>query len=195
MSTGMASLTELAESVEAIRSCNNDQIILLKCTSAYPATPKDANLASIPHLSNLFNVFVGLSDHTAGIGVAVASVVLGARVIEKHFTISRDAGGPDAAFSLEPHEMKSLVEESAKAFDAIGQISYGRSSSEIESLKFRRSIFAVKDISAGECFTQDNLRIIRPGYGLAPKHFEAVIGRKAKQNIKRGTPLKWDYFE
>lgn len=192
MSTGMATIAELYEAVQAIRSEGNERIILLKCTSSYPASPKDSNIATIPHMRDLFDVPVGLSDHTLGVGAAVASVALGAAVIEKHFTLARSEGGPDAAFSMEPSEMKALVEECERAYQAIGSVSYGTSDAERKSLMFRRSIFAVRDVDPGELFTPDNVRIIRPGFGLAPKHLDRVLGRPASKRVARGTPLSWE---
>jgi len=165
---------------------------LLKCTSTYPSTPENTNLLTIPHLQQLFNCIVGLSDHTMGIGAAVAAVALGARVIEKHFTLSRAEGGVDSAFSLEPAELKSLVIESERAFLALGQVQYGVQSSENKSTLFKRSIYIAKDIAAGETITKDHIRIIRPALGLSPKHLDLVIGRQAKKDISAGTPLSFD---
>lgn len=189
ISTGMATLAELDETVRVAREAGCKELILLKCTSTYPATPNNTNISTIPHMSQAFNCQVGLSDHTMGTGVAVASVALGATVIEKHFTLSRAEGGVDAAFSMEPHEMKLLVEETERAWQAIGQVTYGPTEKEKSSLKFRRSIYVAKDIKAGEEFTKENIKVIRPGYGLAPKYFEEVLGRKAKDNLSKGTPL------
>jgi N-acetylneuraminate synthase len=195
MSTGMASLAEIEESVQAIRGCGNSQIVLLKCTSSYPASPENSNIVTIPHLRDMHNVLVGISDHTLGIGVSVAAVALGARVIEKHFCLSRSEGGVDSAFSLEPLEMKSLVEESERAFLALGKICYECTDSEVKSRRFRRSIFVVKDIEAGEPFTQANVRIVRPSDGLAPKHFDDIVKRRSRVAIKRGTPLAWEMVD
>jgi len=192
MSIGMASLAEIDEAVRTIRSCGNDQIILLKCTSSYPASPENSNILTIPHLRDMHNVITGISDHTLGLGVAVASVALGARVIEKHFCLSRAEGGVDAAFSLEPHEMRALVEESGRAFLGLGEISYEPTASEVNSKRFRRSIFVVKDIEPGESFTTDNVRVIRPSDGLEPKHLESIINKRSRIAIKRGTPLEWE---
>ncbi|MCB0329471.1 MAG: pseudaminic acid synthase [Bdellovibrionales bacterium] len=191
-SNGMATVQELAEAVQTIRDCGNDQIAILKCTSTYPATPKDSNLATIPHLRELFDVVVGLSDHTLGIGVPVASVALGASIIEKHFTLARSDGGPDSAFSLEPSEMKMLVEESLRAYESIGVIHYGLTEKEKKSLCFRRSLFACCDIKEGEVLNAENVRIIRPGMGLAPKFSEFVWGRTAARDIQRGTPITFE---
>ncbi len=195
MSTGMASLPELDESVRTARDAGCKDLILLKCTSTYPSDPVDSNILTIPHMIDTFDCMVGISDHTLGIGAAVASVALGAVAIEKHFTLSRDEGGVDSAFSLEPLEMKMLVEETRIAHDSLGSVHYGTTQSEKKSVQFRRSIFVVEDIKKGELLTQKNVRIIRPGHGLAPKHFEAVMGERAIKNIKRGTPIKWELLK
>jgi N-acetylneuraminate synthase len=192
ISTGMATEEELDEALSAAVEAGGDDIIFLKCTSTYPASPENTNILTIPHMSEYFGVPVGLSDHTLGIGVAVASVALGAVIIEKHFTLARAEGGVDAAFSLEPEEMRSLVREAESAWRALGRVQYGPTENEKESLKFRRSIYAVKDVRAGETFTKENIRVIRPGCGLAPKHFESVIGKRAVLDIRRGTPLSWN---
>lgn len=191
ISTGMASVTELAEMVEAARSAGCNDLILLKCTSAYPATPKDANLNMIPNLRDLFDIQVGLSDHTMGLGVAIASVALGATVIEKHFTLDRLEGGVDSAFSMEPAEFKLLVEESRKAWESLGKVCYERGENEKKSLIFRRSLYIAEDIKAGDILTEKNLRAIRPGLGLPPKYYEQVLGKKVKMDIKKGTALNW----
>jgi len=191
----MATEEELWEAVTAIRDVGNDQICLLKCTSAYPSLPENANLRTIPDLRNKFGVVSGLSDHTLGIGVAVASVALGASIIEKHFILSRADGGVDAAFSMEPSEMKDLVDQTRIAAKALGKTSYGIHDSERGSLRFRRSVFVVEDVKRNQPFSEQNLRIIRPGSGLAPKHYEAILGRKAKQDLPKGTPLSWDMVE
>lgn len=195
VSTGMASLAEIEEAVKAIRSCGNNQIILLKCTSSYPASPKNSNISTIPHLRDMHSTQVGISDHTLGIGVAIASVALGGRVIEKHFCLSRAEGGVDSAFSLEPLEMKLLVEEVERAFLGLGTIHYECTESEIQSKRFRRSIFVVKDIQPGEPFTSDNIRVVRPADGIAPKYFEEILARRSRVAIKRGTPLAWSMVE
>lgn len=192
MSTGACSLTDLAESVEVLKLNGCKDLILLKCTSNYPASPENSNLRTIPHLRELFNCEVGLSDHTMGIGASVAAVVLGTTVIEKHFCLSRAEGGVDSAFSLEPEELKSLVVETERAWQSLGIIQYGIQESERKSLMFKRSVYVVKDIKAGEQFTSDNLRVIRPGDGLHPKYLEKVIGKKASVDITGGTPLKTD---
>ncbi len=192
ISTGMATVAELDESVRTAREAGCPGIILLKCTSSYPATPENTNIRTIPHLRELFGCEGGLSDHTMGTGVAVAAVALGATVIEKHFTLSRADGGVDSAFSLEPREMKSLVEETLRAWQALGTISYGPTAREIPSLKFRRSLYVVKDIAQGETFGPENLKAIRPGLGLPTKYIDLFLGRKAARNIKKGTALSWD---
>jgi N-acetylneuraminate synthase len=192
ISTGMASAAELDEAVRAARAAGCKELVLLKCTSTYPATPDDTNILTIPHLRTLFECEVGLSDHTMGLGVAVASVALGATVIEKHFTLRRSDGGVDSAFSLEPEEMHALVVESERAWRALGRVSYGYSDVERQSLAYRRSLYVVRDVKAGEVFTQDNLKPIRPGYGLQPKFYDLALGRAAKMDVKRGTPLSWD---
>lgn len=192
ISTGMATVAELDETVRTAREAGCKDLILLKCTSTYPASPENTNILTIPHMRELFNCQVGLSDHTMGIGVAVASVALGATVIEKHFTLSRADGGVDSAFSMEPDEMKALVIETERAWQALGEVKYGPTEKEKASLKFRRSIYAAKDIKAGDIFTKENIRVIRPGYGLEPKYYEILLGKKAKTDIKAGTPLNYD---
>ncbi|MDV2583343.1 pseudaminic acid synthase [Alkalibacillus haloalkaliphilus] len=192
ISTGMATLAELEETVKAARESGCNDLILLKCTSTYPATPENTNILTIPHMRELFDVQVGLSDHTLGTGVAVASIALGATVVEKHFTLNRAEGGVDAAFSMEPSEMHALVNESKRAWQALGKISYGPTEAEENSLKFRRSIYVAKEIQAGELLTKDNIRVVRPGYGLSPKYYETVLGQRANQKLTAGTPLSWD---
>lgn len=192
VSTGLASLADLGDSVNVIRENGCDELILLKCTSTYPSSPENTNLMTIPHMSQLFNCHVGLSDHTKGIGAAIASVGIGARVIEKHFTLNRADGGVDSDFSIEPYELKSLVNESERAFQSLGRVYYGVQSVERSSLRFKRSIYIVNDIQEGELFTRENTRVIRPGDGLQPKFIDNVLGKKSKQFIKRGTPLTLD---
>jgi len=192
ISTGMATLGEIEEAVQAARRAGATQIALLKCTSAYPAPPEEMNLRTIPHLAEAFGVPVGLSDHTLGIAVPVAAVALGACIVEKHFTLSRDIGGPDSAFSLEPHEFKAMVEAIRTVEKALGKVHYGITEQEAKSRVFRRSLFVVKDMKAGEMFTEENVRSIRPGYGLHPRHLNDVLGRRAARDIKRGTPLSWE---
>lgn len=192
ISSGMASLAELDEAVKAVREAGCKDLVLLKCTSSYPATPENTNILTIPHMRELFNCEIGLSDHTMGVGVAVASVALGATVIEKHFTLSRADGGVDSDFSMEPVEMRALAEETKRAWQALGTISYGATDSESKSMVFRRSLYVAEDISAGEVFTKDNLRVIRPGNGLPPKYYGEFLGKTASKNIKKGTPVSWD---
>lgn len=192
ISTGMASVAELDETVRAAREAGCKDLILLKCTSTYPATAENTNILTIPHLRALFGCEVGLSDHTMGIGVAVASVALGATVVEKHFTLRRADGGVDSAFSMEPDEMRALVSESERAWQALGKISYGPTTAERQSLVFRRSLYVTRDLRAGEVFTKENLKPIRPGHGLAPKFYDMALGRAARKDVARGTPLSWD---
>lgn len=192
ISTGMATIEELKETVAAVRQAGCKDLILLKCTSSYPANPKDSNLLTIPDMREQLGVQVGLSDHTLGIGAAVASVALGATVIEKHFTLDRSNGGVDSAFSLEPNEMKSLVLEVERAWMALGKVSYGTIETEKRSLQFRRSLYISKDIKEGETLTPENLRCIRPGYGLAPKHYDDLLGKKITKDVPRGTALRWN---
>ncbi|TGK17258.1 pseudaminic acid synthase [Leptospira fluminis] len=192
ISTGMASISEIHEAVEAVRSQGNDQLILLKCTSTYPATPENTNILTIPHMRELFNCEIGLSDHTMGIGVAVASVALGASVVEKHFTLRRADGGVDSTFSIEPEELKSLVIETDRARLALGKVNYGPTEAEKNSLVFRRSLYVVQEMKVGDEFTKENLRSIRPGHGLPPKYMDLVLGKKANRTIPRGTALHWD---
>ncbi len=192
ISTGMANVAELSEAVAAVRSEGNNQIILLKCTSTYPATPENTNIRTIPHLRELFNCQVGLSDHTMGIGVSVASVALGATVIEKHFTLRRSDGGVDSTFSMEPEEMNSLVVETERAWQSLGQIFYGTTEKEKKSLQFRRSLYVANDMKAGEAFNDKNIRAVRPGAGLPPKFIDQFLGKKVNKNVKKGTPITWD---
>lgn len=195
ISTGMATVAELDETVRAAQVAGCKELVLLKCTSTYPASPENSNLRTIAHMRDLFGTEVGLSDHTMGTGVAVAAVAFGATVIEKHFTLSRAEGGVDSAFSLEPAEMKQLVEETTRAWQAMGKISYGPTESEKKSLQFRRSLYVSQDIKAGERFSHENVREIRPGFGLAPKYSEVIIGKTARADVKKGTPLTWDLLE
>ncbi|WP_421956081.1 pseudaminic acid synthase [Polaromonas sp.] len=195
ISTGMASLSELDETVRAARSAGCRDLILLKCTSTYPATPEDTNIRTIAHMRDLFNCEIGLSDHTMGVGVSVASVALGATVIEKHFTLDRADGGVDSAFSLEPPEMAQLVVETRRVWQSLGRVSYGASAAEVKSLQFRRSLYVVQDLEAGAILTPQNLRAIRPGMGLAPKHLAQALGRKVRRAVARGTPLDWSLLE
>ncbi len=192
ISTGMASLAELDESVRAARESGCKDLVLLKCTSTYPATPGNTNIRTIPHMRELFGCEVGLSDHTMGNGVAVASVALGATVIEKHFTLSRADGGVDSAFSMEPHELEDLVASTECAWQALGKVSYGPSEPEKKSLQYRRSLYISEDISAGQVLSSENVRAIRPGLGLPTKYLDVFIGKKVVRDIKRGTALSWD---
>ena len=192
ISTGMATVAELDESVRAAREAGCKDLILLKCTSTYPATAANTNIMTIPHLRELFGCEVGLSDHTMGVGVSVASVALGATVIEKHFTLSRADGGVDSAFSLEPEEMSMLVVETGRAWQSLGRVVYGPTESEMPSTVFRRSIYVVHDLKAGDVLTRENVRCIRPGRGLPPKYFDLLLGRQVKQDVKKGTPMSWD---
>lgn len=195
MSTGMATLAEIEEAVQTARAEGNNKIILLKCTSAYPARPEDMNLTTIPHLGQAFGLPVGISDHTLSISVPVAAVTLGARVIEKHLTLSRDMPGPDNAFSLEPDEFREMVEAVRTSEKALGRVSYGPNRHEEKSKVFRKSLFVVKDMEKGEVFTETNVRSIRPGNGLHTRYLDTVLCKNARIRIKRGTPLSWDIIK
>lgn len=195
ISTGIATLKDIEEAVQACRRYGNEQIILLKCTSAYPAPIEEANLLTIPNITETFDVIAGLSDHTMGVAVPVAAVALGAKVIEKHFILNRNLGGPDSAFSLEPEEFAFMVKSVRDAEQALGKVSYELSEKTKKSREFARSLFVVKDIKAGEIFTTENIRSIRPGYGLHPKYLRDIIGKKTRIDLIRGTPLKWEYIE
>ena len=192
MSTGMATLGEIDEAVRTLRDHGAGELTLLKCTSAYPALPEEANLRTIPHLAQAFGCKAGLSDHTMGSAVAIAAVALGATVIEKHFTLARADGGPDGSFSMEPHEFKQMVQDIHTVEKALGSVCYDLTEKQKESKVFRRSLFVVEDIAAGEPFTEQNVRSIRPGHGLPPKYFPLVIGRVAKYKLSKGTPLTWE---
>lgn len=192
MSTGAASISDIASAMDTLKTNGAKDIVLLKCTSTYPSTPENTNLKTIPHLSQLFNCHVGLSDHTMGIGAAVASVALGSVVIEKHFTLKRSDGGVDSAFSIEPHELKSLVIETERAALSLGNIHYGVLDAEKNSLKFKRSIYVIKDIKKGECFSKENIKVLRPSVGLEPKYFDILIGKVANYDLKAGSPLNWE---
>ncbi|MFD1736764.1 pseudaminic acid synthase [Bacillus salitolerans] len=194
ISTGMASISELDEAVRAARDAGCENLILLKCTSTYPASPENTNIATLPHMKELFKCQVGLSDHTMGVGVAVASVVLGASIIEKHFTLSREDGGVDSAFSMEPKEMAQLVVETERAWQSIGAVKYGPTIAEKPSILHRRSLYIVKDLQEGEVLTPENVRAIRPGLGLLPKYLDKVMGKKVKSDTKKGTPVSWELF-
>lgn len=192
MSTGMATLSEIDEGVQAIKQAGGRQLALLKCTSSYPAPPEEMNIRTIPHLAEAFDVPVGLSDHTVETSVPIAAVALGASIIEKHFTLSRAIDGPDSAFSLEPSEFKTMVDGIRTAEQALGNVHYGVSEREAHSRVFRRSLFVVQEVRAGDVLTSENVRSIRPGYGLHTRYLEEIIGRRASQDITRGTPLAWD---
>lgn len=192
ISTGMATAGEIDETVRAAREAGCRDIVLLKCTSTYPASPENSNILTIPHLRDLLQCEVGLSDHTMGNGVAVASVALGATVLEKHFTLARADGGVDSAFSLEPAEMAALVAESKRAWQALGKVTYGSTKAEQASLRHRRSLYIVEDVQAGEPFTSRNVRAIRPGLGLPTKYLDVILGKKAKADVKKGTPVDWN---
>lgn len=191
ISTGMATLAELDETVTAARQAGCKDLILLKCTSTYPATPENTNISTIPHLKNMFDCEVGLSDHTMGIGVSVASVALGATIIEKHFTLDRSDGGVDSAFSMEPNEFAQLVTETERAWLALGKISYGPTKAEQKSIQFRRSLYIVESLNNGDCLTSKNVRAIRPGFGMPIKYIDNVIGKKINRDVPKGTPLTW----
>lgn len=195
MSTGMATLAEIEQAVATAKDNGCPDIILLKCTSTYPAEPTNTNLQTIPNMSQAFHCQVGLSDHTRGIGAAVAAVALGATVIEKHFVLDRKAGGVDAAFSLEPQELKLLVEESQRAWQALGTVKYGGTMAETKSKQYRRSIYICDDVKAGTVLSDKNMRIVRPAFGLEPKHWESVIGRKVKSDLPKGHALRWQDIE
>jgi N-acetylneuraminate synthase len=192
ISTGMATLAELDETVRVAREAGCKDLVLLKCTSTYPASPENTNILTIPHMRDMFQCQVGLSDHTMGTGVSVASVALGATVIEKHFTLSRSDGGVDSAFSMEPGEMQQLVTETQRAWEAMGKVSYGPTEVEKKSIQFRRSLYVVKDMKSGDILTRDNVRSIRPGFGLPTKYFDLILGKSVNRDISIGTALSWD---
>ena len=195
ISTGMANLEEIGEAMETARRHGSGEIVLLHCISGYPTPAEEANLRTLPDLAERFDAVAGLSDHTLGPEVPIAAVALGAHVIEKHFTLGRADGGPDAAFSLEPQELKQLCESCRITWKALGQVDYSRKPSEEGNAAFRRSLYVVEDITAGEPFTEHNLRAIRPGFGLPPKHLTKLLGRPASSDIKRGTPMAWDLVD
>ena len=195
MSTGMASLGEIEEAVQTARHAGATQIALLKCTSAYPASPDEMNLRTIPHLAETFHVPVGISDHSLTMCVPMAAVTLGACIVEKHFTLSRSVRGPDTAYSLEPEEFKTMVESIRTIEAAVGQVQYGITAHEAQSIVFRRSLFVTRDLKRGETFSEHNVRSIRPGYGLSPKYLKLVLGRKAARALARGTPLTWELIK
>jgi len=192
MSTGMATVMEIDEAVRTLKDQGCHDLVLLKCTSSYPSSPENSNLRTIPHLREMFDVQVGLSDHTLGLGAAVAAVALGATVLEKHFTLARADGGVDSAFSLEPSELAALVTETERAYQALGRVSYGPSgNSERKMLRFRRSIYVAEDLRAGETFTERNLRVVRPGLGLEPKYYRQLLGARASRDLTKGTAVDW----
>ena len=191
VSTGMATIAELDETVRTLRENGCDQFVLLKCTSTYPATPENTNVLTIPHMSELFDCQVGLSDHTMGVGAAVAAVAHGATVVEKHFTLRRADGGVDSTFSLEPQEMQQLVRETDRAWQSLGSVTYGPTEAEKTSMQFRRSLYIAKNMKAGEQLTAENLRSVRPGMGLAPKFYDDLLGRHVATDVLAGTPVDW----
>jgi pseudaminic acid synthase len=192
ISSGMASLAELDDAVRTAREAGCRELVLLKCTSSYPSTPQNTNVATIPHMRALFDCEIGLSDHTMGIGAALAAVALGASVIEKHFTLRRADGGVDSAFSLEPQEMAALVVEAERAWQSLGKITYGPGELEKKSLAFRRSVYIAEDLKAGAVLTSENLRCVRPGFGLPPKYYALLLGRRINRDAPKGTPMSWD---
>jgi pseudaminic acid synthase len=195
ISTGVATLSDIELAVNACRRMGNNKIALLKCTSSYPANVEDANLLTIPHLRDTFNLISGLSDHTIGDAVAIASVALGARIIEKHFILDRNIGGPDSSFSMEPHEWKKMVDSIRNVELALGKINYELTTKVLASREHTRSLFVVENVLAGEILTEDNIKSIRPGFGLQPKYYSNVLGKKFRKSIKKGTPLEWEMFE
>ncbi len=192
VSTGVATLADIAEAVGVLRQNGCPHIALLKCTSTYPASPENSNIKTIPYLSDIHQCVAGISDHTMGIGVSIAAVALGARIIEKHFCLSRAEGGVDSAFSLEPHELKDLISETERAFWSLGTVQMGIQPAEQASLAYKRSIFVAQDIAEGELLSPQNLQIIRPADGLAPRYWDLVLGKPARKNLQRGMPLRWD---
>ena len=195
ISTGMATIAEIDDAVQAARGAGCRDLVLLKCTSTYPATPENTNVRTVEHMRELFRCEVGLSDHTMGVGASIAAVTLGATVIEKHFTLRRADGGVDSAFSLEPEEFTSLMVESERAWQSLGRVSYGPSPAEQKSIVFRRSMYIARDLDAGDRLTPENLRCVRPGMGLSPKYYEILLGKKVKVRVARGTPMSWDLLE
>ena len=193
MSTGASTLAEVAEAVDVLRAVGCHELVLLKCTSTYPATPQNTNLRTLPHFQQLFpDTLVGLSDHTMGVGAAVAAVALGACVIEKHVTLRRADGGVDSAFSLEPEEVALLVVETERAWQALGQVQYGVQRAEQNSRLYKRSLYVAQDVKAGDVFTRENLRVVRPGDGLPPRYYDQVLGKSSRQDLPAGTPLTWE---
>lgn len=195
ISTGMMTLAELGETVGAAREAGCEDLILLKCTSTYPSSPENTNILTVPHMRQMFGCEIGLSDHSMGIGVSVASVAHGASVIEKHFTLRRSDGGVDSAFSMEPEELKSLVVETERAWQSLGHVTYGPTPSEKKSLEYRRSLYIVEDMKAGDVFSVENMRAIRPGLGLSPKYLDIFLNKKISKDCKKGTPIDWNLIE
>ncbi|MDN5310373.1 MAG: pseudaminic acid synthase [Methanolobus sp.] len=195
ISTGIATLADIEEAVNACKRMDNDQIVLLKCTSAYPAPLEEINLNTIPNIKGTFKTIVGLSDHSLGISIPIASVALGAKIIEKHFILDRNIGGPDAAFSLEPEEFKSMVKAVREVESALGNVNYDLTDKIKKSREFSRSLFVVEDVKAGDVFTERNVRSIRPGFGMHPRYLNKILGKKSRQYIKKGTPLDWNFVE
>ena len=192
ISTGMMNLSELDETVRAVREAGCEDLILLKCTSTYPSTPENTNILTIPHMREMLDCQIGLSDHSMGVGVSIASVALGATVIEKHFTLARADGGVDSTFSMEPSELESLVVVAERAWLSMGKVNYGPSEGEMNSRKYRRSLYIVQDMEEGDVLTNENLRAIRPGLGLPTKYLETLIGKKVNSSVKRGTAFSWN---
>ncbi|MEW9093553.1 MAG: pseudaminic acid synthase [Clostridiaceae bacterium] len=195
MSTGIATLSDIEEALNACKRMGNYEVALLKCTSSYPAPVEEANLKTIPNIEETFDVIAGLSDHTLGTAVSVAAVALGAKIIEKHFTLRREEGGPDSAFSMEPHEFKKMVEDIRTVEKAIGKVSYDLTEKQKRSREHSRSLFAVKDIRKGELLTEENIKSIRPGFGMPTKYIKDVLGKKARMDIKKGTPVEWEIVD
>ena len=192
LSTGMASVVEIGEALRTCREAGNDQLVVLKCTSTYPATPENTNIITIPNMRETFDCLIGLSDHTMGTGVSVAATALGAVLIEKHFTLARADGGVDSAFSMEPAEMRALREETERAWQSLGQVTYGGTKAEDNSRQFRRSLYVAEDMEEGEPFDEKNLRSVRPGFGLEPKHYDILLGKRVNRKLTKGTPVSWD---
>ena len=192
ISTGMATLAQMDDAVRAAREAGCKNLVLLKCTSTYPASPENSNVLTVPHMRSMFGCEVGLSDHTMGVGASIAAVAHGATVIEKHFTLRRADGGVDSAFSLEPEELNTLVIESERAWQSLGRINYITGEQEKKSLIFRRSVYVAEDLKAGDLLTTNNVRCVRPGLGISPKYYEVIIGRRVKQDVKKGTPVQWE---
>lgn len=195
ISTGIASISDIEEAVNTCRKHGNNEIVLLKCTSSYPAEPKDANLRTIQNMKETFGVEVGISDHTIGSTVAILSVAMGAKVIEKHFILDKSIGGPDSSFSMEPNQFEEMVKSVRTAEIALGKVDYSIDENKKKNRLIGRSLFIVKDINEGELFTEENLKSIRPGYGLEPKYLNEILGKKANIEIKRGTPMKWEFMK